>query len=125
MSRRDVGFPYMKAQSFRRAEKVTNKSSYRIIYEQGVRRSSRFFTIVACGNSNGVKRLGITVTKKTGNAVFRNRTKRLIREFFRRNKNLFPAEHDVVVMAKKNTPPLTYQETERELTELFTRKAGR
>ena len=125
MSRRDVGFPYIKAQSFRRAEKVTNKSSYRIIYEQGVRRSSRFFTIVACGNSIGVKRLGITVTKKTGNAVFRNRTKRLIREFFRRNKNLFPAGHDVVVMAKKNTPPLTYQETERELTELFTRKAGR
>ncbi len=125
MSRRDVGFPYMKAQSFRRAEKVTNKSNYRIIYEQGVRRSSRFFTIVTCGNSNGVKRLGITVTKKTGNAVFRNRTKRLIREFFRRNKDLFPAGHDVVVMAKKNTPPLTYQETERELTELFTRKAGR
>jgi len=125
MPRRDVGFPYMKAQSFRRAEKVTNKSSYRIIYEQGVRRSSRFFTIVACGNSNGVKRLGITVTKKTGNAVFRNRTKRLIREFFRRNKDLFPAGHDVVVMAKKNTPPLTYQEIERELTELFTRKAGR
>ena len=125
MSRRDVGFPYMKAQSFRRAEKVTNKSSYRIIYEQGVRRSSRFFTIVTCGNSDGVKRLGITVTKKTGNAVFRNRTKRLIREFFRRNKDLFPAGHDVVVMAKKNTPPLTYQETERELTELFTRKAGR
>ena len=125
MSHRDVGFPYMKAQSFRRAEKVTNKSSYRIIYEQGVRRSSRFFTIVTCGNSNGVKRLGITVTKKTGNAVFRNRTKRLIREFFRRNKDLFPAGHDVVVMAKKNTPPLTYQETERELTELFTRKAGR
>ncbi|GAB6271804.1 MAG: ribonuclease P protein component [Smithellaceae bacterium] len=115
----------MKAQSFRRAEKVTNKSSYRIIYEQGVRRSSRFFTTVTCGNPNGVKRLGITVTKKTGNAVFRNRMKRLIREFFRRNKNLFPAGHDVVVMAKKSIPPLTYQEAARELTELFTRKAGR
>lgn len=115
----------MKAQSFLRAEKVTNKSRYRIIYDQGVWRSSRFFTMITCGNSNGVKRLGITVTKKTGNAVFRNRMKRLIREFFRRNKDLFPAEHDVVVMAKKNMPPLTYQETERELTELFTRKAGR
>lgn len=115
----------MKAQAYRRAEKVTSKSSYRIIYEQGVRRSSRFFTIIACGNPNGVKRLGITVTKKTGNAVFRNRTKRLIREFFRRNKDLFPAEHDVVVMAKRNLPPLTYQETARELTELFHRKTGR
>jgi ribonuclease P protein component len=115
----------MKAQSFRRAEKVTNKSNYRIIYEQGVRRSSRFFTIIICGNSHAVRRMGMTVTKKTGNAVFRNRTKRLIREFFRRNKDLFPAGHDVVVMARKNIPPLTYQETCRELTELFNRKTGR
>ena len=115
----------MKTQSFRRAEKVTNKSRYRIIYEQGVWRSSRFFTMITCGNPNGARRLGITVTKKAGNAVFRNRMKRLIREFFRRNKDLFPAEHDVVVMAKRNLPPLTYQETCRELTELFNRKTGR
>jgi ribonuclease P protein component len=115
----------MKAQSFRKADKVTNKSSYRRIYEQGGRRSSRFFTVVTCGNPKKVRRLGITVTKKTGNAVFRNRIKRLIREFFRRNKDLFPAEHDTVVMAKKNIPPLTYQETCRELTELFSRKTGR
>ncbi len=115
----------MKTQSFRRAEKVTSKSSYRTIYEQGVRRSSRFFTLITCGNPNGAKRLGITVTKKTGNAVFRNRMKRLLREFFRRNKDLFPAGHDVVVMVKKNIPPSTYQETARELTELFSRKDGK
>jgi len=81
--------------------------------------------MIICGNPNGARRIGITVTKKTGNAVFRNRIKRLIREFFRRNKNLFPAGHDVVVMAKKNLPPLSYQETEQELTELFHRKTGR
>ncbi len=120
-----AGFLCMKAQSFRRAEKVTNKSSYQIIYKQGGRRSSQFFTMIICGNPNGSRRIGITVTKKTGNAVFRNRIKRLIREFFRRNKDLFPAGHDVVIMAKKNIPSLTYQETCSELTELFTRKAGR
>ena len=81
--------------------------------------------MITCGNPNDVKRLGITVTKKVGNAVVRNRLKRLIREFFRRNKVLFPAGYDVVVMAKKNIPPLTYQETERELAELSTRKTGR
>jgi ribonuclease P protein component len=72
-----------------------------------------------------VKRLGITVTKKTGNAVKRNRIKRLIREFFRLNKALFPAGQDLVIMAKRDVPPLTYQEACRELTELFTRKANR
>jgi ribonuclease P protein component len=68
--------------------------------------------------------MGITVTKKAGNAVKRNRIKRLIREFFRQNKSLFPAGHDVVVMAKRNMPPLKYQDACRELTELFTRKAN-
>lgn len=81
--------------------------------------------MIICGNPDGTRRIGITVTKKTGNAVFRNRIKRLIREFFRRNKDVFPTGHDVVIMAKKNIPSLTYQETCIELTELFTRKAGR
>ncbi|MGV8059573.1 MAG: ribonuclease P protein component [Smithellaceae bacterium] len=114
----------MKEQSYRKSERVTNRSDYRAIYDEGVWSSSQHFTRVICNNKKGFKRLGITVTKKAGNAVKRNRIKRLIREFFRLNKSLFPAGQDVVIMAKKNMPPLTYQETCRELTELFTRKAN-
>ena len=114
----------MKEQSYRNLERVTNHSRYRTIYQQGVWKSSLHFTTITCSNDQGTKRLGITVTKKTGNAVIRNRIKRLIREFFRLNKTSFPAEHDVVVMAKRNVPPLTYQEACKELTELFTREAN-
>src|SRR5271157_560142 len=114
----------MKEQSYRKLERVTNRSRFKGIYNQGVWRSSQHFTTVTCSNTQGVKRLGITVTKKTGNAVRRNRIKRLIREFFRLNKSLFPAGHDVVIMAKRIMPPLTYQEACKELTELFTRKAN-
>ena len=85
-------------------------------------RSSKHFTIVTCSNTQGGKRLGITVTKKTGNAVKRNRIKRLIREFFRLHKNLFPDKHDVIIMAKRNVPPLTFKQACHELTELFTRE---
>jgi ribonuclease P protein component len=115
----------MKELSYRKPERVTKRSRFRAIYEQGVWSSSRHFTSIICNNTQGVKRLGITVTKKTGNAVKRNRIKRLIREFFRLNKALFPAGNDVVIMAKRNVPPLSYQEACRELTELFTRKATR
>ena len=53
------------------------------------------------------------------------RKKRLIREFFRLHKALFPAGCDVLIMAKKDLPPLTYRESCTELTELFTRNANR
>ncbi len=41
-------------------------------------------------------RLGISVQKKTGNAVRRNRVKRLFREVFRLNRDLFPSPCDIV-----------------------------
>jgi len=114
----------MKEQSYRKLERVTNHSRYRAIYQQGMWRGSRYFTTIMCCNDRETKRLGITVTKKAGNAVRRNRIKRLVREFYRLNKSLFPVSHDVVVMAKRNMPLLTYQQAFRELTELLTRKAN-
>ncbi|MCX5848628.1 MAG: ribonuclease P protein component [Deltaproteobacteria bacterium] len=114
----------MKEQTYRKLERITSRNRFRAIYQQGTWRSSQHFTTITCSNAQGAKRLGITVTKKIGNAVRRNRVKRLIREFFRLNKALFPAEHDVVVMAKRNMPTLTYQQACKELTELFSRKAN-
>jgi len=119
---RMVGSVCMKEQSYRKLERIGSRSRFKTIYNQGVWRSSRHFTIVTCLNTQGIKRLGITVTKKTGNAVKRNRIKRLVREFFRLNKNLFPDNHDVVIMAKRNIPSLTYKEACDELTGLFTRQ---
>jgi len=59
--------------------------------------------------------LGVTVGKKTGKAVKRNRVKRLIREFFRLNKVCFPQGYDIVIIAKKNASYLDLRRTEEEL----------
>lgn len=46
-------------------------------------------------------RLGITVTRKIGNAVVRNRIKRLVREVFRQNRTRLPEGLDLVWVAKQ------------------------
>ena len=51
----------------------------------------------------GRTRLGITVTRKVGNAVRRNRIKRLVREWFRQRGDGFGA-CDLVVIAKRGIP---------------------
>jgi ribonuclease P protein component len=59
-------------------------------------------SVVAAG-----PRFGVTVTRKVGNAVQRNRVKRLLREALRHHKTMFPSGHDVVWIAKRNAGELT------------------
>ncbi len=55
------------------------------------------FIILRADTELSYPRLGITVSRKVGNSVCRNRLKRLVREFFRSNKELFhPADYNVI-----------------------------
>jgi ribonuclease P protein component len=105
----------MKTQAFGKEERIRKKRDYTRIYEQGERIYSRRFTLVVCPSPTGVTRLGTTVSKKAGNAVQRNRIKRLLREFFRLNKARLPASQDIVIIAKKGILPLGYGDVCREL----------
>ena len=77
--------------------------------------SARFLFLVLARGDEAPSRLGITVTKKVANAVGRNRIKRVLREVFRRNRVLFPAGCDVVVIAKDRAPGLSYDDTRAEI----------
>lgn len=68
-------------------------------------------------------RLGVTVTRRIANAVGRNRVKRVVREVFRRNRHMFPAGCDVVIIAKSGAPLLGYAEVEAELGRIRRRMA--
>jgi ribonuclease P protein component len=112
----------MEKTTFGKHEKIHKRKDFVTIYEQGFRRYSKHFTVIERRNQEGLRRLGITVTKKVGIAVQRNRIKRLLREFFRLHKSGFPSSQDIVIVAKRDAHSLTYQDVCRELENLLVRK---
>ena len=66
------------------------------VYRGGRRIWGNGFAIILLPTEGERCRLGISVQKKTGNAVRRNRIKRLFREVFRLNRALFPVSCDIV-----------------------------
>ncbi len=70
-------------------------------------------------NDKDTKRLGLVVGRRVGQAVLRNRIKRLIREFFRLNKGRIPESSDLIVLAKEKIKIRGYQEIFEELKVIF------
>lgn len=83
------------------------------MYDGGTRVSCAEFAMFALPNDAGVTRLGVTVTRKYGGAVRRNRAKRQIRELFRRHQAALPSTAvDLVVNARAALRDRRYPELE-------------
>jgi len=82
-------------------------------------------TLFALPNDAGFCRLGITVTRRSGGAVVRNRLRRLLREAFRRNQQKFAPPLDLVVNVKPQAREKSYGQLEAEFLGLVMELARR
>ncbi|WP_432738870.1 ribonuclease P protein component [Maridesulfovibrio sp. FT414] len=111
--------------SWTKEHKLLRKPEFDLCYEQGKKLYTKnFILFVLChGIGPGGVRLGLTVSRKKGPAVVRNRIKRVMREFFRLNQENFKVRADVIFVPKRNLDgrQITLGLAEKELLPLIDR----
>ncbi len=105
--------------SFSRKERIKKRTDYLAAYKNGHKFGTKHFKITVLNNKRHFRRLGISISKKTGNAVQRNYVKRRLREYFRLNKNLFPCNSDIIITAKPGAADKNYNEIKLEFDRLL------
>jgi len=108
-------------QRFRPEDRVRRKADFDEAYARGRRISSRLFTLIACASGHGRPRLGVTISKKVGRAVVRNAVRRRIREVFRRNRNAFVSDIDIIIHVRPAASQASFKALEGEFLEALRR----
>ena len=89
---------------------------------QGIK--SKYFIINKEQNSENIPKFGITFTKNIGNAVTRNKLKRRIKSIIDNNQKIYNHNQTYIIIARKETLDLKYQDLEKELVSLFLKIKG-
>lgn len=83
--------------------RLRRRSEFDGVLQHGLRQSDAYLTVWAAPNKQGHARLGLIVGRRCGNAMQRNRLKRLLREAFRRNQSRLPQDFDLVCLPRADT----------------------
>jgi ribonuclease P protein component len=85
--------------------RVCREADFRRIYRLRSTVSDARLVIFGCANGLPHSRLGLSVSRKVGNAVVRNRWKRLLREAFRLTRDHLPEGLDLIVIPRQGVEP--------------------
>jgi ribonuclease P protein component len=102
-------------QGFPASCRLRTSREYTQVWRQGRRCHTTHLLVIALSGSTTETRLGISVSRKVGNAVCRNRIKRWLREYFRLHRTRLAAGVDLSVVVKPGAAALGHAALDQEL----------
>ncbi|MFG0248100.1 MAG: ribonuclease P protein component [Phycisphaeraceae bacterium JB051] len=92
----------MKRFAFTHAQRLHGNLAFAAVFDTGKRYYAGPLVVIAVPNDVEHCRMGLSVSRKVGNAVKRHRIKRLLRESFRLSQEEHPGGYDIVIVVRKH-----------------------
>lgn len=108
----------------KKIHRLKSSKDFQKVFQQGRSCANRNLVLYYRYNEEGLTyRVGFSVSRKVGNAVVRNRVKRLLREVFRLEGELIQQPVDLVVVARMGAASLSYADMKKNVLHLL-QKSG-
>ncbi|WAA12296.1 ribonuclease P protein component [Fervidibacillus halotolerans] len=95
--------------------RIKKNEEFQRIFKKGKSAANRQFIIYRLENERDHFRIGLSVSKKIGNAVVRNRIKRYIRQVFHELEQEIRPSYDLIIIARKPAKDMDYHEVKQSL----------
>jgi ribonuclease P protein component len=109
---------FLKKNAFPKRFRLLNNDEFKAVIRRRRRLANNVLTLYFFPNGFEFSRLGVTLGKSAGNAVERNRFKRLVREVFRQCRDQLPAGFDFVILKQKSKKKLAFQDVKKAFLNL-------
>ena len=100
-------------------EGLKKSSEYSKVYKEGRSKANRYLVVYVLKNGTDNNRLGVSVSKKVGNSVYRHYFKRCVKESYRLHEKMFNSGLDIVVLARQGAKGIRYKDIENALLHLM------